>query len=293
MPDVDDRSISQLTTAPDITADTLVEVATPDQSSASGYSSYKEVLSTIFDKILNTFSFTQRLNTNNKTVFGAINELQSGGGGGSSTLAGLTDVTITSPTDGQSLIYDVVYNVWKNGLPRVRRQFQIQGDVGDSGCYIIGNFEDWVYVDDRRQEMLLIGSDADGNEYSFQWFGNYSDLYDTDKNHMMFGRIYLNDAGQTVVQTAKVTANWLDPTGRMDVAWDEHIVPMTKEVSGTLTAGSTSLTLSDAAITTSSTLQFFTDIFGVAPTAATVSTGSVTLTFEAQASNMTVKVRVS
>lgn len=65
------------------------------------------------------------------------------------------------------------------------------------------------------------------------------------------------------------------------------------EVTGTLTAGQTSLTLQDASITSSSTLDFYTSIYGVNPTNVSVSTGSVTLTFEAQSSNMSVKVRVS
>lgn len=65
------------------------------------------------------------------------------------------------------------------------------------------------------------------------------------------------------------------------------------EITGTLTAGSTSITLSNAAITTSSTLDFYTDSFGVNPTAATVSTGSVILTFDEQGSDVGVKVRVS
>lgn len=65
------------------------------------------------------------------------------------------------------------------------------------------------------------------------------------------------------------------------------------EVTGTLTAGNTSVTLSDASITTSSTIDVYTDTFGVNPTAISVSTGSVTLTFPAQASNVGVKVRVS
>lgn len=39
----------------------------------------------------------------------------SGGGGGSSTLAGLTDVSISSPTDGQALVYDATNQVWING----------------------------------------------------------------------------------------------------------------------------------------------------------------------------------
>jgi len=38
-----------------------------------------------------------------------------GGGGGSSTLAGLDDVNIESPTDGQALVYDAESDTFKNG----------------------------------------------------------------------------------------------------------------------------------------------------------------------------------
>ena len=64
-------------------------------------------------------------------------------------------------------------------------------------------------------------------------------------------------------------------------------------VSGTLTAGSTSITLSDASITSNSTFDIYTSTFGIQPTNAIVATGSITLTFLAQASDITVKVRVS
>lgn len=65
------------------------------------------------------------------------------------------------------------------------------------------------------------------------------------------------------------------------------------EVSGTLSAGSTSIGFLDAAITTSSVIDIYTDKWGVNPESVTVATGSVTLTFEAQASDLGVKVRVS
>lgn len=42
-------------------------------------------------------------------------EIGSGGGGGSSTLAGLDDVGITAPTDGQLLVYDDTNDEWVNG----------------------------------------------------------------------------------------------------------------------------------------------------------------------------------
>lgn len=38
-----------------------------------------------------------------------------GGGGGSSTLVGLTDVDISNPTDGQTLTYDATAGKWVNG----------------------------------------------------------------------------------------------------------------------------------------------------------------------------------
>lgn len=63
-------------------------------------------------------------------------------------------------------------------------------------------------------------------------------------------------------------------------------------LSGTLTAGQTSLTLSDASITTSSTIDYYTDAFGVSPTNVVVTTGQIVLTFPAQASDLGVKVRI-
>lgn len=65
------------------------------------------------------------------------------------------------------------------------------------------------------------------------------------------------------------------------------------DITGTLLTGATSLTLSDASIKTTSTIDIYTDVFGIQPTNAVVATGSITITFLAQASDITVKVRVS
>lgn len=65
------------------------------------------------------------------------------------------------------------------------------------------------------------------------------------------------------------------------------------DITDTLTAGQTSITLSDASITTTSTIDIYTDVFGIQPTNAVVASGSITLTFLAQSSDITVKVRVS
>lgn len=61
----------------------------------------------------------------------------------------------------------------------------------------------------------------------------------------------------------------------------------------TLTAGTTTVTFSDASITTDSTLDdIWTSVFGLFPTNAVFATGSLTLTFSAQASDIGVKVRI-
>ena len=68
-----------------------------------------------------------------------------------------------------------------------------------------------------------------------------------------------------------------------------------KVLSSTLTAGNTTVAFSDASITTSSMFDVYVDdaFCGVAPTAISATTGSVTLTFPAQSTNMNVKVRIS
>lgn len=64
-------------------------------------------------------------------------------------------------------------------------------------------------------------------------------------------------------------------------------------LSGTLTAGQTSITFTNAAITASSTLaNVWINVFGVYPTNIVITDGSITLTFESQASDLRVKVRI-
>ena len=78
---------------------------------------------------------------------------------------------------------------------------------------------------------------------------------------------------------------YLIPEGGGSASWTD--------VTGTLTAGQTSITLSSLYIFTTSTLDFYTDKFGVSPIDAVVIDGSVTLTFEAQSTDLSVKVRIT
>lgn len=113
MADNDDKiKISELDPALqlDNTSETVI-----NKKVSGNWVTFKMTIATLAAHILEVFA-SSSLRTTNKTVVGAINELQQGGGGGgSSTLAGLTDVNLTSPTNNQILKYDSASGKWING----------------------------------------------------------------------------------------------------------------------------------------------------------------------------------
>lgn len=56
---------------------------------------------------------------------------QGSGGGGSSTLSGLTDVDISNPTDGQVLVYNATAQKWENGANCITRFTSTYDSVND------------------------------------------------------------------------------------------------------------------------------------------------------------------
>ena len=98
------------------------------------------------------------------------------------------------------------------------------------------------------------------------------------------------DEGTITVVGTPFAANYMNA---LESRINDAFAALTKEVTGTLIAGNTSVTLSDASILTTSNIDIYTDVYGVSPTNVTVATGSVTLTFEAQANDLSVKVKVT
>ena len=60
----------------------------------------------------------------------------------------------------------------------------------------------------------------------------------------------------------------------------------------TLVAGNTSITFSNTAITANSIIEPYTDVWGVSPSSVTVSSGSVTLTFDSRQTNLLVGIQI-
>ena len=71
-----------------------------------------------------------------------------------------------------------------------------------------------------------------------------------------------------------------------------NVISIADPLTATLTAGSTSVTISNSAITANSFLLPVTSVWGLAPSTVTPAAGSVTMTFAAQASDITVGVMI-
>ena len=108
-----DKKISELDQALQINNDAVFPIS---QDNGGTDTTYKVSITQISAEVGEDQTFST-LDTTDKTLVGAINEIaQGGGGGGSSTLAGLNDVDIDDQTlsDGQVLKYDSAEDKWIN-----------------------------------------------------------------------------------------------------------------------------------------------------------------------------------
>ena len=137
----DNKSISQLTTAEQLTLSALFETSIPNGS--LGYLSRKVSLDSIADYIGNDHLFSSDLQTTDKTLTGAINEAAQSGGGASiqemtqaqynaltpeqkadgtlraisdakTSIGDIDDVNISAVADGDILAYDSSSSKWVN-----------------------------------------------------------------------------------------------------------------------------------------------------------------------------------
>lgn len=156
----------------------------------------------------------------------------------------------------------------------------------------------------------LTSIEIDGTKYNIpsggSGSGGHTILNDngtalSQENNLQFKGVYSHDDstnGKTVVEVtrsmtlAQYQALSADEKKGVIAVTDDSPEPSYTDIVGTLLAGSTSITLSDASITTSSTVEVF-DEFDIPYNNKTLSNGSITLAFDAQQNDMIVKVRVS
>ena len=121
------------------------------------------------------------------------------------------------------------------------------------------------------------------------------DILDTSVNEKRKYNLITNSDGTVSLEDVTEYSQVGDSFGGADISRTNEEVNRISyiEVEGTLLAGATTITLTDSTITTDSKFDFYTSIYGVSPTNVTVASGSITLEFDAQKTNMNVEVRVS
>ena len=93
----------------------------------------------------------------------------------------------------------------------------------------------------------------------------------------------------TVIDDSTTSASkvWSSNKTNTEIAKKEDAATV---LTATLTSGSTSLTFTNAAITTTAMYDVYADKYGLTPTNISISSGQAVLTFEAQSSNVSVKL---
>lgn len=246
-------------------------------------------------------------------------------GGGASDLDDLTDVDITSATTGQTLVYNSTTSKWENedlvvanpqGSASVElEKLQIGNTIyslpsGGSGSglqrtnlYTASTTETTISLSQSIQEFDFIEFvswyNYGGNDYTQNAIYSADDLVNSISTDKIFG--VFNDAWFTYyrvndVDELECIANnnsWYIKQvygykfggGSGSASWTDY--------EDTLTAGSTSLTITGFAIKTTSVVEIYTDKYGVNPDDVVVTNGQIVLTFEAQSSDLGVLVRIT
>lgn len=129
----DDFRISDLPSTALFNANDLMEVSQVDSGSDSGYSSVKKTMTELGEDLNNDLEYLTALNTSSKKIIGAINEVNAAIPSNSDfTLSGLSDTTITNPSNNQVLSYSG--GKWKN----IDAEYKVGDTVNLSGCICSG-----------------------------------------------------------------------------------------------------------------------------------------------------------
>lgn len=116
------------------------------------------------------------------------------------------------------------------------------------------------------------------------------DILDITENAQRKYRMITNDDGTVSFIDATVYMQVGDSFGAGDV---NNMTSRLNIIRTTLTAGNTQVVVSNGLITTDSILSFYTSVYGLNPSEVLVEDGSVTLTFDAQETDIEVGVQIN
>lgn len=248
----------------------------------------------------------------------------SGGGGGASSLSGLDDVSLSSLSDGQALMYDASATKWKNASLTIPSDLDDLSDVtvssATSGQVLTYNGSGWanafvpVGVDDLNDlSDVTISSASNGQVLTYdnvnsKWKNQnipsqaWGDI--TSKPFTSIGT-NLSVTGGVLSATDTTYSSESESQGGTAVSlcttgekytWNHKadassVGTWATSVSGAV--GATSITISDASILTTSILDLYSENTSGTPiqyTSATVTTGSVTFAIPALTEATTFKL---
>lgn len=253
-----------------------------------------------------------------KIAIGGTNYNIPSGGSGSGTFAGLSDVDIDDITlaNGQVPVWNSTTEKWENTfVSSGPTEFIETLDVGGQ----------WVTYTYDLTDVYMVKIECDGDSYfiaptDIAVYSLYTTLFTKDNVNFNIARsadyqtLYVSfsvptsltadvyamtrgSGGTTVI--ANPTGTPTDELNTIQIGNDIYEIPQGggyTEVTGTLTAGQTSITLSSSAITSNSTFEMFNDLdvpYNSKTLDTTTTPPSITYTFDVQQSDMSVKVRVS
>ena len=157
-------------------------------------------------------------------------------------------------------------------------------DVGEDSPYYHNNAKYYSNLTDPTALRNMSDVDVDGiqNGQIIKWNSSTQKFENADESG---GGAVIDDTTTALdkVWSSSKTSNEITSA----VATKEDAATV---LTSTLSSGSTSLTFSNAAITTTAMYDVYADKYGLTPTNMTVTTGQAVLTFEAQSADVSVKL---
>lgn len=286
-------TLSGMSTASAVSQSDLIEVAVPNVESETGYDSKKNSLSNIANSMANAFTYNG-LDTTDKTIVGAINEALTKTGGyveltetleaGETTLYFTNDsIKTSSMLDFYTSVYgltpkevnvstgsiEVVFNEQEND---VVVKVRICEPLLPSGEYQSGSLVTWNQISVGGNKIAEITIDGVNTDVYAPSGVSYTSAIPTG---VRIGTLSADGNNYALYAPAGGTGTWVD-------------------LINTLEAGETELVIENSIITENSTVEIYTDTYGISPSDVVVEDGIITITFDSvQEEDLGIKVRVS